>query len=328
MAAGLIGRLERRETGRKTEPSKAEPGTHRPWRLRSLHQPGVVEPGLGWLQVPGELRVPAGLQAVPVAQPPDEGVPRQHQGDQLPCQPRQHVALPAVVRLAGRTRLLDHRPVRHPLPAAAQQGEDPRGRAGHRHHVGARWHRVPRCVPDRQRLPVRVLVRAVGDGCGRNRRQLRRAGVRRAAGRPLGRPAARRRLRRGVHHFGEGAGQCRRPVRRPAQRQLGRSHRSSHRVLEGHPSGGAAAHHRSAPAGACVLRRHATPVLRDPNGFAFRHRHHRHPHRRTVHRGRRRRPQLPARADQRSPRSRPTAHRRHWWSTLVGPTSAMSIGRR
>jgi hypothetical protein len=80
----------------------------------------------------------------------------------------------------------------------------------------------------------------------------------------------------------------------------GVSHRSPHRVLEGHPPGGAAAHHRRPPARARVLRRHAAAVLRDPDGHAVGHRHHRHARRRAVHRGRRRPTALPARADQRS----------------------------
>ena len=62
--------------------------------------------------------------------------------------------------------------------------------------------------------------------------------------------------------------------------------------------------------GAGVLRRHAAPVLRDPDGSAVGDRHDRHAGRFSVQRGHRRRHRIPPRTDQRPSRPRATARTR------------------
>ena len=182
----------------------ASRGPHRPGRLRRLHQPGVEQPGVGRLQVPRELRAAPGLRAVPLPQPADEGLPRQHQGDLLPGDPRPHRAVPAVVRGTGGDGLLGHRAVRHQAATRVRRRAGRGGRAGHRHEHRARRRAVPGRLPRRQRLALRLLLRALGHRGGRRRRQLRRAGLRRAGRRPVGVPAARHRLRRRGHHLAPG----------------------------------------------------------------------------------------------------------------------------
>ena len=107
---------------------------------------------------------------------------------------------------------------------------------------------------------------------------------RRTRGRSLGGAPPRRRLGRHVHHHGPHDRQRGRPFRRRAQRRVGPVHRTPHRVLEGHPPRRAASHDDATPQGAGVLRRHATAVLRHPDGPSIRDRHHRHPRRLAVHR--------------------------------------------
>ena len=203
---------------------------HRPGRLRRLHEPGVEQPGVGRLQVPRELRAAPRLRPVPFPQPADEGLPRQHQGDLLPGDPRPHRAVPAVVRGTRGGRLLGHRPVRNAPSARVRRRAARGGRAGHRHEHRS-WRRaVPGRLPRRQRLALRLLLRALGDRGRRRRRQLRRAGLGRAGRRPVGVPAARHRLRRRGHDLGPGGRQRRRPVRRRAQHLLGPD-RPQHRIV-------------------------------------------------------------------------------------------------
>ena len=146
-----------------------------------------LEPRVGRLQVPRALRAAAGLRPVPVAQPADEGLPRQHQGDLLPRDARPHGALPAVVRGARRDGVLGHRDVRHQAAARLRRRAPGRGRTGHRHEHRARCGAVPGRLPRRQRLPLRLLLRPLGDRGRRRRRELRRARLGRAGRRPVGR---------------------------------------------------------------------------------------------------------------------------------------------
>ena len=199
-------RLVRRpHRGRRHQRRRGGGVAGRPWcigragrsgRLRLVHQSGVVEPGVGRVQVPRALRVPTGVQALPIPESVDEGLPRQHQGDRLPRQPRRDRAVRAVVRRARGVRVLGYRPVRHPSPPrAAHRDHRDRG-AGHQHRLGARWHRVPRRLPHRQRRPLRVLVRPLGHRGRRLGRQLRRAGGSEATRRPVEGRTARHRQRR------------------------------------------------------------------------------------------------------------------------------------
>ena len=278
-------------------------GPHRPRRLRRLHQPGVEQPGVGWLQVPRALRAAAGLRPVPQPQPADEGLPRQHQGDLLPRDARPHRALPPVVRSARRDGLLGHRAVRHQAAARLRRRAPGGGRAGHRHEhrraapCSTRTATSSTTTPASSSRFVRSAIEA-----GRRRRQLRRAGLGRAGRRPLGLPAARHRLRRGGHHLGPRGRQRRRPVRRRAQHLVGAEDGPPDRLLQGHPPDRAAAHDDPARPRPRVLRRHPAAVLRHPDGAPVGDRHHRHPHRHPVHPRHRRGPRVPARPDQRPPR--------------------------
>ncbi len=118
-------RDQRRRVRSSPRRARGTGGPRRPLRLRQRHEPGVVQPGVGRLQVPGELRVPAGLEPLPLPQPPDEGVPGQHQGDQLPGHAGPEFAVRALVLGAGRSRVLGHRPVRHPLPRCSVRNASP-----------------------------------------------------------------------------------------------------------------------------------------------------------------------------------------------------------
>ena len=91
-------RYQRRRHRRIARRTGRQRGADRPWRLRQLHQPGVVEPRVGRLQVPRELRAVPGVQAVPVAQPADEGLPGQHQADRVLRRTRRKGPVQAVVR--------------------------------------------------------------------------------------------------------------------------------------------------------------------------------------------------------------------------------------
>ena len=138
-------------------------GAHRPGRLRQLHQPGVEQPGVGRLQVPRELRAAPRLRAVPLPQPADEGLPRQHQGDLLPGHPRPHA------RRTGRgSRHWAPRPTGasacsapgRPRVFDAEQVEEVEPVIDTSTARGARA--VPGRLPRRQRLALRLLLRALG----------------------------------------------------------------------------------------------------------------------------------------------------------------------
>ena len=99
-------------------------------------------------------------------------------------------------------------------------------------------------------------------------------------------PPARRRHGRGAHDLGPRDRQRRRAVRRRAQRRMGPDDRAPDRLLEGHPPRRAPPHHHEPRPRARLLRRHPATLLRDPDGPPVGHRHHRHPGRHPVHRGR------------------------------------------
>ena len=176
---------------------------------------------------------------------------------------------------------------------------------------------------DRQRLAVRVLVRALGDRRRRGSGQLRRAGQRRTRRRSLGGAAPQRRRRRGVHDVGP----------RRSSTPPGRSSTSSTRS-----GGSTTAHqivyskgiHLVVPAsddhaprpGAGLLRRHAAAVLRDPDGPSLGDRHDRHAGRHAVHVTSTPTIAVPARADQRPARPRHAAHRRRHHRRAVGRAAA------
>ena len=170
VGAGIKARCRRRPS-----PAGRVGRADRPWRLRQLHEPGVVEPRVGRLQVPRELRAPPGVRAVPIAQPVDEGLPRQHQGDLLPRDARRDGALPTVVRRPRRHRVLGDRAVRHGSAAAVRRRARSRPRSRSSTPGPPRRDPVPGRLPRRQRLPLRLLVRPLGDRGRRGGRQLRRA---------------------------------------------------------------------------------------------------------------------------------------------------------
>ena len=88
--------------------------------------------------------LPLVFEAVPLPQPADEGLPRQHQGDRLPRRARPHRAVPPVVRRTRGHRVLGDRPVRHQAAEAVRRRADRGGRAGHRHPQRPRRHRSTR----------------------------------------------------------------------------------------------------------------------------------------------------------------------------------------
>ena len=117
---------------------------------------------------------------------------------------------------------------------------------GDRHHERRGRHRVPGRLPDRQRRPLRVLLRPVGDRGGRRGGQLRRARLgRRAAGDRW--VAQLRDVDTGEEFTDHGPHdrQRRRAVRRRDERAVGHHDRAPHRLLEGHPPRRAAARPRT-----------------------------------------------------------------------------------
>ena len=243
---------------------------------------------------------------MPVAQPADEGLPGQHQGDLLPRHASTSTSpYPPWFAGLGAYGLLGHRPVRHPAARACStpstiEDEEPVIDTTH----GARRHRVPRRLPHRQRRPVRVLLRALrhrGRGGGG---ELRRAGRR-----PSGdgdRWACRLRdteTGEELHRPRPGSSST-----RPARSSTGSTPRwgstTDHRIVYSkgiHLVVPRLTTTRPRP-GARLLRRHPAAVLRHPDGQPVGDRHHRHPHRHARHPRQRRRPRLPARPDQRAAR--------------------------
>ena len=233
--------------------------------------------------------LPARVRAVPLAQPADEGLPRQHQGDRLPRR-RSTAASPYRPWFAGLGAtaywvigLFGTRP---PAPVRRRARSKARGagRSTRRPRVGGIA--VPGRLPRRQRLALRVLVRALGDRGRRRRRQLRRAGLA-----PSGvgdRWVAELRDVDTGEEFTTSARvdrQRRRPVRRRAQRARGAC-TTEHRIVY---SKGI---HLVVPR--LTTTRHdrvlaffddtRAAVLRDPDGPPLGDRHHRHPRRHPVHR--------------------------------------------
>ncbi len=155
---------------------------HRPGRLRTLHQPGVVEPRVGRLQVPRELRTVAGVQAVPVPQPADEGLPGQHQADRVLRGARRDRAVQALVRrrsvrsATGSSGMFGTRRPRV-LSTEHIEREEPAIDTDERR----RRHRVPRRHPRSTTTPASCSAScALGHRSRRRGGELRRAGLGRA----------------------------------------------------------------------------------------------------------------------------------------------------
>ena len=105
-------------------------GAGRSARFRRLHQPAVVESGLGRHQVSGEPRLRAGPATVPEPQPPDPQLSVASQGNPLSGDHRPRVPFSSSVSLGGRLGVLAVRERLHQNPAPAFQADDPAGRAG------------------------------------------------------------------------------------------------------------------------------------------------------------------------------------------------------
>ena len=271
---------------------------HRPWRFRRVHQPGVVEPRVGWLQVPGELRVPAGSQAVRIEEPTHQGLSRQHQVHRVPGRARSFAPFPPWLAALGSAAYWGIGSFRHPPTAAARhetiEAEEPvidttkSGGASSTTTPFSRTTTLDSCSASSARRwmsappgPLRRVDRAERSG---DRWNVTMRDV------ELGGPSSTHR---------EDRHQCRRPVRRRPDEHWGV--RTEHRIV--YSKGIHLIVPGSPPTnGSGVLRRHPASLLRDPDGQALDDRHHRHPGRRARHPCHRRRPQLPARSDQCSAR--------------------------
>ena len=304
-------RHQRCRLGRGPRRPRRVGGPHRPRRLRRLHQPGVVEPGVGRLQVPRELRAAAGVQAVPLPQPADEGLPRQHQGDRLPRHPRPHRALPAVVRGArgvgywGIGQFGTKPPAPASTPSTIEEDEPVIDTSTVR--GGIEYHDA--YLIDNDSRFVFSFVRSAIEAGAAAANYVELVSAERVGDRWVGRLRdvdSGEEFTTTARVIVNAAG----PFVDELNTSWGADDRPPHRLLEGHPPRRAAAHDDPARPRARVLRRHPAAVLRHPDGAPLGHRHHRHPHRHAVHPRHRRGPRVPARPDQRPPRPAPAAHRR------------------
>jgi hypothetical protein len=100
-------------------------GPDRPGRLRlPVHQPGVEQPRVGWLQVPRELRAAAGVRACAESRNRlMKAYPDNVNEISFLADAGRQLALPAVVRRPRRNGLLGHRPVPHPKPPGCYSAE-------------------------------------------------------------------------------------------------------------------------------------------------------------------------------------------------------------
>ena len=161
--AGGRRRHQRGGVGGIARRSRGDRRPRRPGRLRQLHQPGIVEPRVGWVQVPRELRVPAGpFKPVPSrATASRSRLPRQHQAHRVPRRPRPHGSpFPPWLAALGSHRLLDASvSFRTHWPPKLLDADSIRSRPRNRSidtTQRPRGHRVLRRLPEGQRRPVRV----------------------------------------------------------------------------------------------------------------------------------------------------------------------------
>ena len=157
------GRRDQRGGGRPSPGiARHEGGSRRGRRLRLGYQPGVLQHGLGWLQVPEQLRPGAGGRTLPVPQPVGEGLSHQGRGDTVHGCARRGRTLRPLVRRNRRKRLLGAGAVPDQTAPTPLPGSHPAAGTGRVDGRRGRRHRVLRLPAGRQRCALRLR-----DGPGR-----------------------------------------------------------------------------------------------------------------------------------------------------------------